>query len=171
MSGSKTVCGFSIILILTQLRMGLFRTAHGWGREKRSPVPKICYTYSTMMKLRRVIPYLKKTQKSYESRDTPLEFCQHQHFFIGNQQILLYQKIQIQIAFLHIIYNLLTFFEFLKIFFVSMVKSLIMSAKLAASGLLKIIFQNKGYDVLIVDCNVTNKVLSRDSNHIVDVRM
>ena len=169
MSGSKTVCGFSIILILTQLRMGLFRTAHGWGREKRSPVPKICYTYSTMMKLRRVIPYLKKTQKSYESRDTPLEFCQHQHFFIGNQQILLYQKIQIQIAFLHIIYNLLTFFEFLKIFFISMVKSLITSAKLAAPGLLKIIFQNKGYDVLIVDCDVTNKVLSRDSNYIVDV--
>ena len=171
MSGSKTVCGFSIILILTQLRMGLFRTAHGWGREKRSPVPKICYTYSTMMKLRRVIPYLKKTQKSYESRDTPLEFCQHQHFFIRNQQILLYQKIQIQIAFLHIIYNLLTFFEFLKIFFISMVKSLITSAKLAAPGLLKIIFQNKGYDVLIVDCDVTNKVLSRDSNYIVDVSM
>ena len=151
--------------------MGLFRTAHRWGREKRSPVPKICYTYSTMMKLGTVVPYLKKTQKSCESRDTPFEFCQHQQFFIGNQQILLYQKIQISIAFLHIIYNLLTFFEFLKIFFVSMVKSLIMSAKLAASGLLKIIFQNKGYDVLIVDCNVTNKVLSRDSNHIVDVRM
>ena len=147
--------------------MGLFRTAYRWGREKRSSVPKICYTYSTMMKLGTVIPYLKKTQKSYESRDTPLEFCQHQHFFIGNQQILLYQKIQIQIEKT----DLLTFFEFLKIFFVSMVKSLIMSAKLAASGLLKIIFQNKGYDVLIVDCNVTNKVLLRDSNHIVDVRM
>ena len=147
--------------------MGLFRTAHRWGREKRSPVPKICYTYSTMMKLGTVVPYLKKTQKSCESRDTPFEFCQHQQFFIGNQQILLYQKIQIQIEKT----DLLTFFEFLKIFFVSMVKSLIMSAKLAASGLLKIIFQNKGYDVLIVDCNVTNKVLSRDSNHIVDVRM
>ena len=50
-----------------------------------------------------------------------------------------------------------------------MVKSLITSAKLAAPGLLKIIFQNKGYDVLIVDCDVTNKVLSRDSNYIVDV--
>ena len=147
--------------------MGLFRTAYRWGREKRSSVPKICYTYSTMMKLGTVIPYLKKTQKSYESRDTPLEFCQHQHFFIGNQQILLYQKIQIQIENT----DLLTFFEFLKIFFVSMVKSLIMSAKLAAPGLLKIIFQYKGHDVLIVDCDVTNKVLSRDSNYIVDVSM
>ena len=46
-----------------------------------------------------------------------------------------------------------------------------MSAKLAAPGLLKIIFQYKGHDVLIVDCDVTNKVLSRDSNHIVDVSM
>ena len=147
--------------------MGPFRTAYRWGREKRSSVPKICYTYSTMMKLGTVIPYLKKTQKSYESRDTLLQFCQHQHFFIGNQQILLYQKTQIQIENT----DLLTFFEFLKIFFVSMVKSLIMSAKLAAPGLLKIIFQYKGHDVLIVDCDVTNKVLSRDSNHIVDVSM
>ena len=42
---------------------------------------------------------------------------------------------------------------------------LMMSAKLATPGLLKIeIFKNKGYDV-------TNKVLSRDSNYIVDVVM
>ena len=35
----------------------------------------ICHTYPTMMKLGTVIPYLKKIQKIYESRDTPLEFC------------------------------------------------------------------------------------------------
>ena len=28
-----------------------------------------------------VIPYLKKIQKMYESRDTPIESCWHQHFF------------------------------------------------------------------------------------------
>ena len=40
-----------------------------------------------------------------------------------------------------------------------------MSAKMATSGLLQItVFWNKGYEV-------TNKILSRDSNHIVDVVM
>ena len=74
--------------------MGLFGAAHGWG-AKRAALPKICQTYPTMMKLSTVIPYLKKAKKIYESRDKPLDFCRHQHFFIGNQQILLYQEIQI----------------------------------------------------------------------------
>ena len=39
----------------------------------KSPLPKICDTYSTMMKLGTVIPYLKKIPKVYEPRDTPLE--------------------------------------------------------------------------------------------------
>ena len=38
-------------------------------------LPKICHTYPTMMKLGTVIPYLKKIQKIYQSRDTPPEFC------------------------------------------------------------------------------------------------
>ena len=73
--------------------MGIFEAAHGWGGK--APLPKIYYTYPTMMKLDTVTPYLKKIQKIYESRDTPPGFCLHQHFFIGNQQILLYQEIQI----------------------------------------------------------------------------
>ena len=45
-----------------------------------------------------------------------------------------------------------------------------MSAKLAALGLLKMkLFSNKGYDVIISVHNVTHKILSRDSNYIVDV--
>ena len=47
-----------------------------------------------------------------------------------------------------------------------------MSQKLATPGLLKIkIFRNKGYDVIIPDSDVTNKILSRDSNYILDVVM
>ena len=45
------------------------------GGSKKAPLPKICHTYPTMMKFGTVIPYLKKIQKIYESRDTPLEFC------------------------------------------------------------------------------------------------
>ena len=47
-----------------------------------------------------------------------------------------------------------------------------MSAKMATQGLLKImVFWNKGYDVIISVDDVTNKIVSRDSNHIVDVFM
>ena len=46
------------------------------------------------------------------------------------------------------------------------------SAKLATLGLLKIKeFWNKGYDVIASNCDVTDKVLSPDSNYIVDVVM
>ena len=45
------------------------------GGGKKAPLPKICHTYPAMMKLGTVIPYPKKIQKIYESRDTPLEFC------------------------------------------------------------------------------------------------
>ena len=61
--------------VLTLFRMSFFGAAHGWGRAKRPPLPKICHTYPTMMKLGTVIPYPKKIQKIHESRDIPLEFC------------------------------------------------------------------------------------------------
>ena len=45
-----------------------------------------------------------------------------------------------------------------------------MSGKLATLGLLRIkTFQNKGYDVIILDYDGTKK--SRDSNYILDVVM
>ena len=47
-----------------------------------------------------------------------------------------------------------------------------MLAKVATEGLLKIkVFWNKGYDITIFDHDVTNKILSRDSNYIVDMVM
>ena len=51
-----------------------------------------------------------------------------------------------------------------------MVAVLMISAKLATLGLPEIkIFKKKGYDVLICVHNLTNKILSCDSNNIVDV--
>ena len=84
-----------ILGILTLFRMSLFWAAHWWGKGKKAPLPKICRKYSTITKLGTVIPYPKKVQKIYESRDTQLEFCCYQHLFTENQQILLYQEIQI----------------------------------------------------------------------------
>ena len=53
-----------------------------------------------------------------------------------------------------------------------MVTILMMSAKMATPGLRKIkVFWKKGYDVIIFVNDVINKILSRDSNYIVDVVM
>ena len=60
--------------------MSIFGAAHVWGRGGGKKA-KICHRYPTMMTLRTVIPYLRKIQKIYETRDTPPEF-------------LLYQEIQ-----------------------------------------------------------------------------
>ena len=84
-------------VLLTLFRMSFFGAAHGWGGggAQKDPLPKICQTYPAMFKLGAVIPYPKKIQKIYESRDTSLELCWHPHFFTRNQQILLYQEIRI----------------------------------------------------------------------------
>ena len=58
-----------------------------------------------------------------------------------------------------------------------MVEILMVSAKLVTLGLLRIkvmterLFRNKSYDVIIPDYDVTNKILSRESNYIVNVIM
>ena len=53
-----------------------------------------------------------------------------------------------------------------------MITILMMLAKMATPDLLKTtLFWNKGYDVIIPVHDVSNKILSRDSNYIVDVVM
>ena len=53
-----------------------------------------------------------------------------------------------------------------------MVAILMMPAKLATPGLLKVkVFWNKGYEVIISVHNATKKILWRDSNYIVNVVM
>ena len=64
----------------------------------------------------------------------------------------------------------LTFFESLKICLLNTNTILMMLTKLATLGLFKRkIFRNRRYDVIIFDYEVTNKILSRDSNYIVDL--
>ena len=54
---------------------GFFGTVEGLGKPKApTSLYKICHTYPTMIKLGAVTPFLKKFQKIYESRDTPLDF-------------------------------------------------------------------------------------------------
>ena len=81
---SSKVMNYVLLYIypLTLFTMGFFGAAHGWGGE-RSLLAKIRQTYTTMMKLGTVIPYIMKIQKICKSRDAHLEFCWHQHFFTG----------------------------------------------------------------------------------------
>ena len=65
-----------------------FETAHGLGGGGIS-------CHDEMMTLGTVVPYAKKIQKIYKSHDTPLAFSWHEHFLTENQQILLYQEMQI----------------------------------------------------------------------------
>ena len=51
--------------------MGFFGAPHGEGGSKRPSLQKTCRTYPTMIKLGKVIPYLKKIQEMYESLNTP----------------------------------------------------------------------------------------------------
>ena len=63
-----------------------------------------------------------------------------------------------------------TFFKSFKIFLINMVTILMVSAKMANLVLLKIkIFWNKGYDIMITVYGIVNKILSHDSNDIVDL--
>ena len=65
----------SVSHIINPIQDGLFRGCSPMVGGKKAPLPKVCHTCPTMMKLGTVIPYLKKIQKIYESRDTPFKFC------------------------------------------------------------------------------------------------
>ena len=75
--------------------MGIFGAAHGCGGGQKGPFPKISHTYPAIMKLGTVIPYLKKIQKYMNHVTQPLKYADINIFLTGNQQILLYQEIQI----------------------------------------------------------------------------
>ena len=49
---------------------GHFRDCSQMVGGQKAPVSKICHTYPTMMKLGKIIPYLKKIKKIHDSRDT-----------------------------------------------------------------------------------------------------
>ena len=82
------------IFSVNHIQVGSFRCCSRISVQK-CPLPKICHTYPKMIKLSTVKLYLTIIQNLYKSRDTPIKFCWHQYFFTKNQQLLLYQEIQI----------------------------------------------------------------------------
>ena len=69
------------------------------GGAKRPPLPKICHTYPTMIKLGTVIPYLKKLQKIYESRDTPPDSTDISIFSPENTKVCYMKKYKYRLHF------------------------------------------------------------------------
>ena len=109
-----------ILLFLILFRMGFLGTAQEWGGgggRQKVPLSLQSVIYPTMMRLRTLIPYLKKIQKTYEPRDTTLEIS---IFFTGNQRNLRHQEIQIYNSFWYIISVFLFFLESLKIVLINM---------------------------------------------------
>ena len=85
---------------------------------------------------------------------------------------LLYQEIKYRLQFNAAFLILLTVFESLKVFVITVAAILMMSAKLATLGYLKTkVFWNKGYDIMIFVNDVTSKMLFLKSNYIVHVVM
>ena len=135
---------------------------------KRLPLPKICHAYPTMMKLCTVMPYLKKIEKLYHVTHS-MSPANISSFLLEISKFGCIKKHIYRLHFDTKSLILLTFLESLKIVLTKKVIILMMSAKMATPGLLKITgFRNKGYDVIIYVHDVTNKILSRDSNYIVD---
>ena len=117
---------------LTLFRMGIFGAGHGWRWGQKGPLPKISHTYPTMMKLGTIIPYLKRIQKVYESRDTLPDFCCHQHFSREISKFCYFKKYRYILHFGTEFLIILSFPESLKICLINLVIILMMS------GLVKI---------------------------------
>ena len=113
-----------------------------------------------------LIPYLKKIQNLYKSRETPLYFCWR--FLPDIRKFCYIKKYRFRFHLGTYFLALLAFLESLRIFLINMVTILMMSAKMAAPGLLKInVLWKSGYDAIIFVRDV-NKILSRDSNYSVN---
>ena len=97
--------------------------------------------------------------------------CWHYHFFIRNQQLLLYQyKYRLHFNAYFLIF--LTLPESLKVVLTNTVEILMMSAEFTTLGLLKRkVFWNKDHDVINPVHDVKKKVFSCNSNYIVHVVM
>ena len=141
---------------LTLFRMGFFGAAHRWGVwGRKTPLPKICHTYPTVMKLRTFTPYAIRSKKYMNHVTHPMSSADISIFLSEFSKFWYISEI-----------------ESLWIVIINMIKILMMSAKKATPGLLKInVFWNKGYYVIYSVYDVTNKILSDYSNYIMDVVM
>ena len=114
--------------------MGFFGAAQGLWGEGACKKAHISYSDETW----HIISYLKKFQKLYESRDTPLEFCWYKHFLPEINKFCYIKKYRHRFHLDTYFLTLLTFLESIRIVLINMVNILLMSGKMTTPGLLKI---------------------------------
>ena len=106
----------------------------------------------------------KEHPKNYKTYDTPLElFHQQLEFFIipGNKDLSFY--------FWNFFYNFWNFIESLNVILINMIPILVMPAKFDIPGFLEIKeFWNERYNDIIFIYDATNKILSCESNYVLD---
>ena len=103
---------------------------------KRPPLPKICHTYPTMIKVGKVIPYLKT--KSYISHVThTLDYTNISIFLLEIRKFCYIKKYRHRFHLDTWFIILLTFLESLRVVLINIATILMMSAKIATPGLLK----------------------------------
>ena len=153
--------------------MCLFEAAHGRGplSTKGPPLPKIRYTYPTMMKLGTVIPNLKKIVKIYKYMTHPLTSAGISIFLPEIRNICCIKKYNYRLHHNTYFLIILTLFEPLKIFLINIVAVLMMSSLAIMRLPLIKVFWHRGYDFIISVRNGYNKILLRDSNYNVDMVM
>ena len=166
-SNFKTDCS------LTLFRIGLCSQMR--RKQKGSPSPKpvtyICYHGETWHNYTLSKEDPKSIWITWNLWNTPWVLLTSLFFHRKLVTFVISRNTDIDCILIHKKSNSFTFFESLKVVLINMVVILMMSAKLAALGFLKIkVFWNKGYDVIIsVHDIVTNKILLCGSNDIVDV--
>ena len=112
----------------------------GRGVAKSPLLPKICHTYPTMIQFGTVIPYIGKSQKYiYINNVTHPRSSADIKFFLTEFSKFCYiKKCRYRLHFDTQFLILLTFIEFLKIVLTNITTILMMPAKMATPGLLKI---------------------------------
>ena len=100
------------------------------GDGKRPIHPKLCQPYPTTMKLGTVIPYIKKLHKTWKSCDKTFSVLLISAFFC--------QKSATFVTFCYIVSNYFNLFESSNVVLINKVAILMISAKLATLGFLKI---------------------------------
>ena len=105
------------------------------------------------------------------ARQTPWVVLTSSYFPRKSAIFVMSRNTDIDCVLIHNLFSF-TFFELLKLVLINIVKILIISAKLATPGFLKMkVFWNKGYAVISSVDEFINKLSSRDSIHIVNVVM
>ena len=153
------------IWLLNPIQDGPFWGCSRMGGAKKGPPSLKSVTHPLMVKLGTVIPYLKKTPKI-------MRITWHTHWVLLTSAFSHLKSANFAIPrniaryrlhFGTLFLILLIFFESLKIVLINMVTILMMSAKMATVGLIKIkVFWNKGYDVVISVHDVSSKI---DTNY------